>query len=453
MSTSVPEFRTPVMIVVEVSWEQQGAIQKISGRMEDKSTGGACIRLRKLIPAGSKVGVQWRFEQFSGTVKYCRPDDQDFRDFLIGIQRDTTKMPLSQPQPPESRRLQAKPPAPQRQPQEIKLVEPTPEEIMPRGPALEIPNEKKIYEIPLREPEASLLARTSGEHKPRRSLHEYTRDQSREHTSGASPDISYQNESATPRQSKVPEPPKQEKERARERKSMARKWLGLSSWGDKPDEPKTTNSEISVSHTVKSAATVENNETPMPPSPQVMEKSMQEAPGFEAELLGMEDIYVSAGIMAPRKGYSVKKVVEMLNSEHIHSLPKELKRAAVLMALDSAGIAVEEIQRDAKMRHDALNAYEAERKKQVEADWARRGDEIAHIQTELESIKAHYISRINRNLEIVARDKTRLSSWQSMKQEETQAMTEAVELCSNQQTSDTATPTPDAPSAASAPKA
>jgi hypothetical protein len=35
----------------------------------------------------------------------------------------------------------------------------------------------------------------------------------------------------------------------------------------------------------------------------------------EEEVLAMEDIYRAAGIIAPRKGYSINKVVEMLHSE------------------------------------------------------------------------------------------------------------------------------------------
>ena len=49
-------------------------------------------------------------------------------------------------------------------------------------------------------------------------------------------------------------------------------------------------------------------------------------------------------------GYSINKVVEMLHSEHIRGLSKEMKRAAVLMALDSAGIAISEVLGDAQAR-------------------------------------------------------------------------------------------------------
>jgi hypothetical protein len=41
----------------------------------------------------------------------------------------------------------------------------------------------------------------------------------------------------------------------------------------------------------------------------------------------------------------------------------------------------------------------------VEAEWARKAEEIVQIQAEKESIKAHYTARISRNMEGVARQR------------------------------------------------
>jgi hypothetical protein len=157
--------------------------------------------------------------------------------------------------------------------------------------------------------------------------------------------------------------------------------------------------------------------------------SAREVPTFQVELAPMEDIYRAAGIMIPRKGYTIKKVVEMLGSEHIRQLSKEMKRVALLMALDAAGVPIDEVLQDAKSRQDALDAYEAQQKKQVEAEWARKAEEVAQIQAELESIKAHYMARISRNLDGVAREKATFNGWLTLKQQECQTMAEAVELC------------------------
>jgi hypothetical protein len=143
----------------------------------------------------------------------------------------------------------------------------------------------------------------------------------------------------------------------------------------------------------------------------------------------MEDIYRTAWILAPRKGYSIHKVVEMLRSDHLRGLSKEMRRASVLMALDAAGISIDEVLQDAKARQDAIDSYEAEQRKQFEALLARKAEENAQIQAELERVKARYTDRLRRNLDGIAREKATFGSWLTTKQEEAQSMTEAVELC------------------------
>jgi hypothetical protein len=58
--------------------------------------------------------------------------------------------------------------------------------------------------------------------------------------------------------------------------------------------------------------------------------------------------------MAPPRGYSINQVVEMLNSEHIRDLSEDMKRSAVLMALDAAGTSIEQLQKDAKTRMPSI---------------------------------------------------------------------------------------------------
>ncbi len=85
--------------------------------------------------------------------------------------------------------------------------------------------------------------------------------------------------------------------------------------------------------------------------------------------------------------------------------------------------------RTPKLRQEALDAHEAQQRKQVEAEWARKEEENIQIQAELESVKAHYMARISRNLEGVAREKETFESWVTLKQQECQSMAEAAELC------------------------
>lgn len=202
---------------------------------------------------------------------------------------------------------------------------------------------------------------------------------------------------------------------------MQRNWLGLPNRNNKGDLAASAGAE-SEKH---DPAFAEPRPSPKP-SP---DSAQPNAAYVRVELLPMEEIYLAAGIVNPRKGYSINKVVDMLNSEHVRALPQEMKRAAVLMALDAAGIPIDQIQQDAKARQDALNSYEAAQKKQADAEWLRKGEENAQIQTELERVKANFMARIRRNLEEVAREKTRFSEWLDTKHQEIQKMSDAVDLC------------------------
>jgi hypothetical protein len=148
------------------------------------------------------------------------------------------------------------------------------------------------------------------------------------------------------------------------------------------------------------------------------------------DLLSMEDIYRAAGILAPRMGYSIRKVADMLASDHLRGVSDEMKRASVLMALDAAGISVDEVLRDAAMRQSAINCYESDQWEHFEEYWAAKAAENSHVQSELERITAQYQERIKRNLDEIAREKVIFATWQTMKQQEAQRIGEAAGICS-----------------------
>lgn len=182
----------------------------------------------------------------------------------------------------------------------------------------------------------------------------------------------------------------------------------------------------------------QNEDAPAKPTPTEapMNKpnthTAEAANGPRADLLSYDDIYHAAGIMNPRSGYGIHKVVEMLNSERIRALSKDIQRASVLMALDAAGASADELLRDATRRQQALDAYEDGQHKQVEEFEARKAQENAQIQAEMERITAHYAERIQHNQDQVAKEKEALRSWQMAKQHESQRISEVIELCAKQ---------------------
>ena len=367
------EPRIAVMILGEASWEEPGGmVRTVPACMEDKSAGGACIRVPVEIGVGSRLRVKCRHEQFSGVSKYCRSEGNEF---LVGVQRDKatarTSRKASRAAVPRIAAAGQNGAASASPPVTEKKGAPLPDKVMaPVSEALPRKYKKDIssmFPVPLLE--------------------------------------------------RRPQLPAKEKDFAEVRKPMRSKWFDLARWHHKDETP-----EIGSSQDGKAAPQATGNG---------QEPTAAAAAGIarpQIELLPVEDIYRAAGIMN-LKGCNIHKVVEMVRSEHIRSLSNDLKRAAVLMALETAAIPVEQVLQDAKARKDALEFYEAEQKKQMEAEWSRKVEENSQIQADLDRLKEQYMARVNRNLESVAREKATFNAWLATKQREAQNIAEAAELC------------------------
>lgn len=373
------EPRTVLWAVAEVFWEDPAGIPyREPATMEDTSPSGACIRLKTPISIGSKLVVKWQREQFSAVARNCRSDG---RDFLLGLRRDPLLLQTSLP----ARDVASPARAAHPQPQAPAAVPPKPRQESRQSPPPAV--------VPLARPAVP----------DRVSRASISNDLVKSAVRGADPTRRDQSQPAGA-------PPR------RERKVMQPKGFFPNFWRkqEQPVAPKTV--------------------------PPPTEASMSQSPSRPAEgltgpqsnLLSYEDIYRAAGILSPRSGYGIHKVVDMLNSERIRNLAPEVKRASVLMALDAAGTSADDLLQDATRRQQALASYEAGQQKQLEEFEARKNQENAQIQAEMERITAHYAERIQHNHDQIAQEKETLRNWQMQKQCENQRITEVIELCAKQ---------------------
>ncbi len=204
---------------------------------------------------------------------------------------------------------------------------------------------------------------------------------------------------------------------------MQNKWF--SPWRGQDNSTEYINGASKANNGAQTEASPEVKGSPAPSS----------GNGFAAcgmDLLPCEEIYRSAGIKGPRLGYSIGKVIEMLQSDHIKALSTETKRASLLMALEAAGVQVDEVLQDATLRQRAITSYEAIQRKHLEEFEARKAQENVAIQAESERVGAEYAARISRNLDEVAREKDGFRKWQTTKQQEAQRISDAVALCLTQ---------------------
>jgi hypothetical protein len=104
----------------------------------------------------------------------------------------------------------------------------------------------------------------------------------------------------------------------------------------------------------------ENWVKPSVPEPSPASLPAPAAPPL-APLSDFEDVYRKAGIKSPVHGYGVERVYRLLTSRRLVGLDRNVRRSALLTALDAAGVPASDVSQDAVLRRKALTAYEAEK--------------------------------------------------------------------------------------------
>ena len=139
-----------------------------------------------------------------------------------------------------------------------------------------------------------------------------------------------------------------------------------------------------------------------------------------------EEIYQAAEIPSAPQGYSILKVAEMLQSEHIRSMPTDVKRSSVLVALDAAGVDIKDVIQDAVRRDRALDGYERVQQRAVEELEGRKTKENSQIQGDMDRYIAEQRAKIQKNNDDVSQEKERFFGWRLKKQQEEKKISDAV---------------------------
>lgn len=139
-----------------------------------------------------------------------------------------------------------------------------------------------------------------------------------------------------------------------------------------------------------------------------------------------DEIYSAAEIHPPQHGYTIYKIADMLQSEHIRNLPAEVKRSSILLALDAAGVKLQDIIEDAVRRDRALDTFERVQQKAVEDLEKRKTEENRQIQEELDRLVSEHRARMQANSDAVAKERERFFSWRLQKQQEEQKIADTV---------------------------
>jgi hypothetical protein len=139
-----------------------------------------------------------------------------------------------------------------------------------------------------------------------------------------------------------------------------------------------------------------------------------------------EEIYKAAEIPDAPQGYSILKVAHMLESEHIRTLPSDVKTSSVLVALEAAGADIKDVIQDAVRRDRALDTYEGVQQRAVDELENCKHKENADIQAQIDKYLTEQRAKIQSNDDEITRAKERFTGWRLKKQQEEKRIADAV---------------------------
>jgi len=156
-----------------------------------------------------------------------------------------------------------------------------------------------------------------------------------------------------------------------------------------PATPAPAPARVSSENWVKPSVPEPPPPTPNLPAPMPVAQSM-------VPLSDFEDVYRKAGIKSPVHGYGVERVYRLLTSRRLVGLDRNVRRSALLTALDAAGVPASDVSQDAVLRRKALTAYEAEKALELQSLRSRNESRAEALQDTIETFTRQKQSQIER---------------------------------------------------------
>jgi hypothetical protein len=150
-----------------------------------------------------------------------------------------------------------------------------------------------------------------------------------------------------------------------------------------------------------------------------------------AKLSSFEEIYQRSTFKPATStaAWDILKVADMISSEHLHGLSPAAKHSALMMALEAAGVAVEDMLQDAVQRQRVLNEYEEIQRRRLEQFEKNKLQDNQRLTDEMEGICAHYRMRIASAVQEIERERASFREWQEHKEREQRRISEAASAC------------------------
>jgi lambda repressor-like predicted transcriptional regulator len=104
-----------------------------------------------------------------------------------------------------------------------------------------------------------------------------------------------------------------------------------------------------------------------------------------ADVADFKAVYKEAGIELRPHGYGVDRVGEMLESKRLATLGRDVKAAAVMAALETAGVPMRDVIEDAVLRDKALDAFLESKGRELEELRTRTQARVTAVKAEMDA--------------------------------------------------------------------
>ncbi len=120
-----------------------------------------------------------------------------------------------------------------------------------------------------------------------------------------------------------------------------------------------------------------------------------------ADIMDFGEVYREARIEPPPHAYGIDKVESMLNHPRLVAIRPEQRAAAVLAALDAAGVEFTDVLRDAVLRDQAIERFSLAKEAEMQAERMRAEEAVVRARQELDAFvteKRAEVERLRREI-------------------------------------------------------
>jgi hypothetical protein len=115
-----------------------------------------------------------------------------------------------------------------------------------------------------------------------------------------------------------------------------------------------------------------------------------------ADIMDFGEVYRESRIEAPTHGYGIDKIESMLNHPRLVAIRPEQRAAAVLAALEAAGVEFTDVLRDAVLRDHAIERFALAKEAEMQAERLRAEEAVLRARQELDAFVTEKRSEVER---------------------------------------------------------